>query len=141
MPIKEYVHGDGKDYQLWGNVGRLIVDVEVHKKLGTAVSSKEKDIWWVNMTEKSMTTGFASARPMLNKNFHLRYFYSSTDSEMELKTLIMRAVNYAKEHDFKMIYTNQPRNFTLLEQLGFKPIPKEKGNFIKWEMNNLKETS
>ena len=140
MPIKEYVHGDGKDYQLWGNVGRLIVDIEVHKKLGTAVSSKEKDVWWLNMTEKSMTTGFASARPMLNKNFHLRYFYSADDSEMELKMLIMRAVNYAKEHDFKMIYTNQPKDCTLLKQLGFKPIPRDKGVFIKWEMN-LKETA
>ena len=138
MPIKEYIHGDGKDYQLWGNVGRLIVDVEVHKKLGTAVSSKEKDIWWVNLTEKSMTTGFASARPMRNKNFHLRYFYSADDSQMEIKTFIMRAIKYAKANDFKLIYTNQPRDLTLLEQMGFTPIPKEKGNFIRWEMN-LKE--
>lgn len=134
MAIKEYTHGDGKDYQLWGNVGRLIVDIAVHKKLGTAVSSKEKDIWWVNMTAKSFTTGFASARPMLNKNFHLRYFYSANDDEMELRTLIMRAINYAREHDFKMIYTNQPKDLNLLAEIGFTPIPKEKGNFIKWEM-------
>ena len=135
MPIKEYIHGDGKDYQLWGNVGRLIVDIEVHKKLGTAISSKEKDIWWVNMTEKSMTTAFASARPMLNKNLHLRYFYSVNDNKMELKTLILRAINYAKENGFKLIYTNQPKNCALLEQLEFKPIPRERGVFVKWEMN------
>lgn len=134
MPIKEYIHGDGKDYQLWGNVGRLIVDPTVHKKLGVAVSSKEKDVWWVNMTEKSCTTGFASARPMQNGNLHLRYFYSADDNAMELKTLVMRSVRYAREHGHKQIYTNQPRDMVWLAKLGFKPIPKEKGIFIKWEM-------
>lgn len=138
MPVKEYVHGEGKDYQLWGNVGRLIVDAEIHKKLGTAVSSKNKDIWWVVMTEKSYTTGFASARPMLNKNLHLRYFYSSDDNELELKTLINRAVHYARDNGFKLVYTNQPRDTDLLAKMGFNPVPKEKGNYIRWELK-LKE--
>ena len=53
---------------------------------------------------------------------------------MELKTLVMRAVRYAREHGYKQIYTNQPRDMVWLEKLGFKPIPKEKGIFIKWEM-------
>ena len=134
MPIKEYVHGDGKDYQLWGNVGRLIVDVEVHKKLGVSVSSKLKDIWWVNLTKKSQTTGFASARPMLNNNLHLRYIYSDSDSDIELKTLIINVVKYAKANQFKLIYTNQVRDMTLLSQLGFVQKPRDKGNYVRWEL-------
>lgn len=137
MPIKEYIHGKN-DYQLWGNVGRLIVDKKVQEALGIHVTSEVGDVWWVNMTHKSETRGFASARMQKNKNLHLRYFYTvddEGDAEMALKTLVMKAINYAKENGATMIYTNWHKDSKMLPKMGFVPKEKEKGKFCRWELD------
>lgn len=132
MAIKEYIHGGGKDYQLWGNVGRFIVDKTVQEKLGIHVTSDEGDVWWVSLTHKSETKGFASARPQKNKKLHLRYFYHQ-DETLGLKALIQKAINYGKENKCEAVYTNWHKDSELLPMLGFVPIPRETGKFCRWE--------
>lgn len=142
MPIKEYVHGDGNDYQLWGNVGRYLVDIRVQEKMGNCISSKVGDVWWVNLTAKSKTLGFASARMMKNGSLYLRYFYSEEENSLGLSeiNLINKAITHAKDNGCKMIYTLWHKDSEVLQKLGFTAIPRDRGNFCRWE-KDLKEVS
>lgn len=132
MPIKEYVHGQ-QDYQLWGNVGRLIVDRRVQEKMGNCISSEPGDVWFVNMTHKSETRGFASVRIMKNKSLYLRYFYTVDDDLLGQEVLITRALNFGSEHGCKCIYTNWHKDSVILRAMDFKSSPRERGNFCRWE--------
>jgi hypothetical protein len=137
MAIKEYIHGEGTDYQLWGNVGRYLVDIRVQEKMGNCISSKVGDIWWVNLTAKSKTLGFASARMMKNDSLYLRYFYSEEENSLGLSevNLINKAINHAKTNSCKMVYTLWHKNSDVLPRLGFTSIPRDRGNFCRWELN------
>lgn len=136
MTIKQYIHGEGTDYQLWGNVGRFLVDIEMQKKMGNCISSKPGDIWWVSVTHKSKTTGFASARLMKNGHLYLRYFYSSEETGLGLgdENLITKAINYANENGCSLVYTNWHKESAILAKLGFKAIPRARGDFCQWEL-------
>lgn len=136
MPIKEYVHGESTDYQLWGNVGRYLVDIRVQEKMGNCISSNIGDVWWVNLTAKSKTLGFAVARLMKNGNLYLRYFYSEEENSLGLSEIILinKAINHAKEKGCKTVYTLWHKNSEVLSKLGFKAIPRERGNFCRWEL-------
>lgn len=134
MAIKEYIHGDGKDYQLWGNVGRLIVDKTIQDKLGIHVTSDVGDIWWVSLTHKSKTKGFASARPLKNKNLHLRYFYHEDEKGLGVQALIKKAINHAQANGFVAVVTNWHKDSELLPKLGFTAIPRKTGKFCRWEL-------
>ena len=141
MAIKEYTHGAGTDYQLWGNVGRFLVDIGVQKEMGNCISSEPGDVWWVSLTHKSQTTGFASARLMKNGHLYLRYFYKPQDSGLGLgaESLVKKALQYARDHGCDLVYTNWHKDSVLLEKLGFKPLPRERGNFCRWELAMEKE--
>lgn len=138
MPIKEYIHGDkSTDYQLWGNVGRYLVDLEVQKKMGNCISSNPGDIWWVNLTPKSKTVGFSAARMMKNGSLYLRYFYSEEENALGLSEVILinKAISHAKANGCKLVYTLWHKDSEVLKRLGFKSIPRERGDFCRWELD------
>ena len=136
MAIKQYVHGDGKDYQLWGNVGRFLVDRSVQAAMGNCISSEPGDIWFLCLTHNKRTRGFASARMMKKKRLYLRYFYVAEQSPLGLgeDVLISKTINYAKENGCTMIYTNWERKSVTLAKMGFTAIPRKRGDFCRWEL-------
>lgn len=136
MAIKEYIHGTGTDYQLWGNVGRLLVDRSIQEKMGNCISSNPGDIWWVSLTHNSKTNGFASARVMKGGHLYLRYFYSDDTNSLGLgeETLISKAIRYAQAHGCSMVYTHWHKDSAILTKLGFKSIPCARGDFCRWEL-------
>lgn len=137
MAIKEYVHGGGKDYQLWGNVGRLVMDRKIQQLMGNCISSEPGDIWWVSLTHKSKTRGFASARVMKNGSLYLRYFYSVDSGGMGLadEALVMRAINHAREKGLALVYTYWLKDSSLLPNLGFTAKANKRGRFCRWELS------
>lgn len=136
MTIKQYIHGDGTDYQLWGNIGRFLVDTEIQDKMGGCISSRHGDVWWVSLSHNSKTMGFASARQMNGGHLHLRYFYSDEKNGMGLgdETMITKGINYAKATGCNLIYTNWRKDSNVLTKLGFKSIQRARGNFCRWEL-------
>lgn len=136
MAIKEYIHGSGTDYQLWGNVGRFLVDRGVQEKMGNCISSEPGDIWWVALTHNSKTTGFACARLMKNKTLHLRYFYVAEQNPLDLgeENLINKAIKHAEANGCSAVYTNWRKESPVMEKLGFKSTPRAKGDFCRWEL-------
>lgn len=136
MAIKEYVHGEGKDYQLWGNVGRFVMDRKVQELMGNCISSDPGDVWWVSLTKNSETKGFASARKMKNGTLYLRYFYSAEQNALGLseEVLVKRAVNYAKEQGLPLVFTNWHKDSPLLKKMGFVAQPTKRKNFARWEL-------
>lgn len=141
MAIKEYVHGAGKDYQLWGNVGRFVMDRKIQQLMGNCISSDPGDIWWVSLTHKSETKGFASAREMKNGSLYLRYFYSAEQNALGLseEVLIRKAISHAKEKSMPLVYTYWHKGSEVLAKLGFTEKPKERGSFTRWELRIDKE--
>lgn len=137
MAIKEYVHGGGKDYQLWGNVGRLVMDRKIQQRMGNCISSEPGDVWWVSLTHKSETRGFASARPMKNGSLYLRYFYVVEQGSLALaeETLVRKAINYAKGQGMPLVYTYWLKHSDLLPRLGFAPRENKRGQFCRWELS------
>lgn len=142
MAIKQYIHGAGKDYQLWGNVGRFLVDRTVQSAMGNCISSRNGDIWWLCLSHNKQTRGFASARIMKNERLYLRYFYCAEKSPLGLdeNVLIAKAIKYAKEKTFTMVYTHWEKNSEILANMGFIAIPKARGDFCRWELK-LEEKS
>lgn len=134
MPVKEYVHGQ-QDYQLWGNVGRLIVDRRIQEKMGNCISSEPGDVWFVNLTHNSETRGFASVRIMKNKGLYLRYFYAVEDDLFGQEVLITRALKFGKDNGCKSVYTNWHKDSVILRAMNFKPSPRGRGNFCRWEIS------
>ncbi|MCO7246383.1 hypothetical protein [Halomonas sp. Mc5H-6] len=136
MAIKEYVHGGGKDYQLWGNVGRFVMDRKVQELMGNCISSEPGDIWWVNLTHKSETKGFASAREMKNGTLYLRYFYSAEQNALGLseEVLIKKAVNHAQDKGMSLVFTNWHKGSEVLTKMGFVAQPTKRKNFARWEL-------
>lgn len=135
MTIKQYVHGGGSDYQLWGNVGRYLVDQDVQKKMGNCISSVPGDIWWVSLTPKSKTTGFAVARPMKGCSLYLRYFYTEENGlGLGEENLVAKAIRHARENGCNLVYTNWHKDSAVLNKLGFKSIPRSRGDLCRWEL-------
>lgn len=143
MAIKEYVHGEGKDYQLWGNVGRFVMDRKVQARMGNCISSDPGDIWWVNLTHKSETKGFASAREMKNGTLYLRYFYSAEQNALGLseEVLIKKAVNHAQAKGMPLVYTNWHKDSAVLQKMGFVAQMSKRKNFVRWELKLKGEAS
>lgn len=131
--IKQYTHGKD-DYQLWGNVGRLLMNLEVQKTLGGAANSAEGDIWFVAMTHNSRTTGFAALRLQKNKTARLRYFYSEDADGLELETLINKAISCARENGCTSLMTLWRKDDALLAKLGFTAEPPARGTFCRYDL-------
>jgi len=116
-----------------------VMDRKIQQLMGNCISSDPGDIWWVSLTHKSETKGFAAARPMKNGTLYLRYFYSAEQNALGLseEVLVRKAINHAREKGMPLVYTYWHRDSELLAKLGFtaKPGPKNKGHFIRWELN------
>jgi hypothetical protein len=133
MSIKEYVLGGHKDPELFGYIGRFLVDKAVHDKLGTAVVSQDSDMWWVMLNGKNQVRGFSTARVMKNDALHLRFVFCVDDETLVLRTLLNRVIKFAEESYCKRIFINERTNFPLLEKLGFSFAAPTRGSFVKWE--------
>jgi hypothetical protein len=133
--IRKYIHGQD-DYALWGHVGRFLVNKSIQDHIGTCITSEPGDVWWVALTHKKETMGFSSARLLKNKTVHLRYFFSVSQTSLDLaeKTLINQAITYAKENNCASVHTSWRKESPLLESMGFIAKPREKGDFCRWEL-------
>ena len=138
MQITTVVQGKNpaQDRELFAAVGALALHPDVHKALGTAVSSMEGDIWAVALHDDGFCLGFAQARDYAT-GMHLRYVYApqATVRKQLAKTMIA----IAQESNERLIYINERSDDKIWTQLGFTFTPRARGEFGRWE-KPLKET-
>lgn len=135
--IKEFILGADwrTDNELFGMVGSRILDVNVHNRLGAAVTSKPGDVWYVTLTEKKDVRGFAVLRIMKStKALHIRFIYSDLEKDKMLRqNLIRKALGYAEREGLKMAWTNDRDTEHQWAELGFVAQLKTRGSFVRWE--------
>lgn len=129
MAIKKYIQGYN-DTELFSILGSLLVDQDVHKELGTAITSKNNDIWYVQTNAEGFVS-FALLRSMKSTNaIHLRFIYG-----LQLTPLIKKIVNDCKRKKLKSIWTNARDTDKLWYKNGFinKKGTNSTGKFVRFE--------
>jgi hypothetical protein len=131
--IREFVQTGDDQPDLFGAVGHLLVDPEVHEELGNAVSASEGDVWFLSITPAERCNGFAQLRIGAGGTAHIRYVY--TTSESVRSPLIKAALAHAKMYNAKSVYTNDRKTNAIWTEFGFKSKPNKRGgNFVRWEL-------
>jgi hypothetical protein len=135
MSIKMFIQGQSarSDQELFGLIGHWLVSKKIRERIGMDITADADDIWLISLAHKGAAKGFLSARP-LKSGLHIRMFYSDDDSNsLLIKTLINRAVGIAQEHGYPIAWTNERKDSTILPELGFVALPRERGDFCRWE--------
>lgn len=135
MRIKTYIQGELTDRELFGLVGRQLVDKDLHDALGTAITAVDGDVWWVATNSKSELRGFMTARLLQNNSLHMRFLYCADDALLICRTLISRVIDYARQADYDMLWTNDRGSSTIWIDFGFVAKPRVRGTFVRWEKN------
>jgi predicted signal transduction protein with EAL and GGDEF domain len=93
MTIKTFHQGKSQasDSELFGLVGRFLVDLKMHERLGTAITTNDGDIWLVSITGKGEVRGFATARKIKTSGLHIRFVYCPDDAPLMCKAMITMA--------------------------------------------------
>lgn len=124
------------DRKLFGFVGARIADAEVHKELGSAITSKPGDYWWLAIGSKSDLRGFATGRRLKNGTMHLRFIWVGQDGGLVYRALAKRAIEHARSRGFTAVWTNDRASRAEWLELGFVANPHNaptSGGFIRWE--------
>lgn len=134
MAINSYIQGESqrKDAELFGLIGRWLVDRAVHEHLGTAITSEPGDMWTVSVDSKGKAKGFLQARAMKSA-LHIRFVFCVDSSPLVCRTLIERATRQATESECDAIWTNDRDSAEVWSDLGFTFTPRERGQFGRWE--------
>lgn len=134
MTIKMFLQGKSasSDRELFGMVGKFIVDATLHEKLGTAITSQDGDIWLVSITGKGEVRGFSTSRK-LNAGLHIRFVHCPNDSPLMCKTMISGLLKLAESDGCKCVWTNDKPDNEFWPEFGFKFTPRARGIFGRWE--------
>ena len=132
MPIKTFYQGK-KDKELFGLVGAWLVDLKMHEKLGTAITSQAGDIWLVSQTEKGEPRGFATARKLKGGGLHIRFVYCPDDAPLMCKAMIMHFIKLAEDEQCGAIWTNDKPDNPFWKEFGFEFKQKARGAFGRWQ--------
>lgn len=143
METEAMVHGAGieTDMAVFASLGRWIVDAEVHKRLGMAVTARTGDVWFINRDIiAGSPRGFAQLRTLKGgKAGHIRYLFVA-DSDPEKEDFARHVLAHARAAGMRDIHTNDRRDSNVWPALGFKPKDNKRGgSFIRWEWSAAKE--
>lgn len=130
--IKRYMHGNSDtDKELFCVIGQWAVSEEVHKALGTPVTSRVGDTWYVAFDAVG-PAGFCQIRTLNGGKVHLRYlFYNKLPVGKALVTDVLSAISKANA---KSIHTNDRKTALIWEKFGFEAKETtHKGSFVRWE--------
>lgn len=135
MPIQTYTQGKNKakDKELFGLVGHWLVDLKMHEKLGTAITTQNGDIWLVSQTEKGEARGFATARQMKNGGLHIRFVYCPDDAPLMCKAMIQALLNHAEKSQLKSVWTNDKPDNPFWPEYSFTFTARARGNYGRWQ--------
>lgn len=140
MSITTYVQGEkpATDKALFGFVGAMLTDIAVHKRLGTAVTSRVGDLWHVTGNKKAK--GFAVSRILATgKTAHVRYLYASGDAAAE-RELLSAVLDVLRQKGVLAAHTNDRKTSTVWKAHGFKLVETaRRGEFVRWELD-MRET-
>lgn len=138
MAIKQIILGNSPpaaERELFGLIGRWLIDKDIQAQLGVAVTADDGDIWYLATDGKGCPRGFATARVMKNDRMHLRFLYCVPDADLVCRTLINRCIKDAKSHGCAAIWSNDRETATIWPSLGFTATPKARGAFVRWALD------
>ena len=129
MKIKKYIQGEN-DQELFGILGFWLTNQEVHKELGTAITSKRDDIWYIQ-TVGDKAISFALVRKTSSTNaLHLRFIYGLYQDK-----LMERILKDSKIDNLSMVWTNARDTDKIWSKFGFvnKRSTSNTGKFVRFE--------
>lgn len=132
--IKKYIQGNKEsDYELFGSIGKILMELTMHKAIGMAPNSIDGDVWCVVKDKSGYVVGISNARMMKNKGFHVRYIYTLKDGIKE--ELIKFHIKIGRELNAVRVFTNDLKKECLWNKNGFITHQQNhKGNYIRWEL-------
>jgi len=114
MKIEKYIQGKD-DKAFFGLLGFWLTSQDVHKELGTAITSKSDDVWYVQ-TVDSQAVSFVLGRKTKSTNaMHLIFIYGLHKDKI-LKKVIADCTN----DGLSMLWTNARDTDKIWSQFGFK---------------------
>lgn len=135
MTIKTFHQGASQatDRELFGLVGSFLVDLKIHEKLGTAITTQAGDIWLISMTGKGEVRGFATGRKLKGGGLHIRFVHCPDDAPLMCKTMINNLVTLAENEGCKSVWTNDKPDNSFWPEFGFTFTARARGTFGRWE--------
>jgi len=134
MTIKTFHQGKSQasDSELFGLVGRFLVDLKMHERLGTAITTNDGDIWLVSITGKGEVRGFATARKIKTSGLHIRFVYCPDDAPLMCKAMITNLLKLAEDEGCMAVFTNDKPNNPFWPEFGFSFTARARGTYGRW---------
>jgi hypothetical protein len=120
-----YIQGEN-DSELFSKIGHWVVNPDVHKRLGIAVSALPGDIWYVH------ESGFLQLRKSKNGNVHIRFLFTEDEKDVSVQELLIQSA-LDDNADAELIFTNDRKISKIWKKFKFTEIEKERGDFCRWE--------
>lgn len=129
MEIRKYIQGND-DKEIFSNIGAWLTSIDVQKTLGSPITSKNEDIWYIAFLN-SITIGFSVVREIKSTNsIHIKYVHADDTTK---KALLKKIINEAKNINIKSLWTNERANI-VYDDLGFVFTKRDRGVFGKYEL-------
>jgi hypothetical protein len=121
------------DRDLFATLGPLLTSLQLHKKLGMAITSQPGDRWLIE-EEGGEAKAFAQARPLKSrKAAHIRYLHGDEDQQRQLLQII---IDWAAAEGLRELYTNERASNQALITAGFTIRPNNRtGAFVRWQLD------
>ncbi len=134
MIIKTFIQGEN-DKELFGLLGSIVLSKEVHKQLGTAITTADKDQWLLAFDKEDNLLGFATFRKIKStKAIHIRFVYAfdCINKKKIVGKLIKNLMSYFEVYT---VWTNARDDEEYWYELGFinKKGTRNTGKFVRFE--------
>ena len=129
MKIEKYIQGKD-DKKFFALLGFWLTSQEVHKELGTAITSKSDDVWYVQTVDNNAVS-FALCRKTKSTNaMHLRFIYG-----LHKEKLLDRVIVDCRNDSLSTIWTNARDTENLWSTFGFVNTKgtDNTGKFVRFE--------
>ena len=138
MPIHIYTQGKSasSDGELFGTLGAMIADIELHKLLGMAITSRPGDVWHVMVDADGALLGFAIVRPLKSqKSAHIRFLHAHGPAS-HARQLLASVLKAAQAAGLRTLHTNDRADTAIWPAHGFERVKSNRrGSFVRWQLN------
>lgn len=138
MPIHIYTQGQNAaaDRELFGTLGPMIADLELHKLLGMAITSRPGDVWHVMVDAGGVLLGFALVRALKSqKSAHIRFLHAP-GSARRAHQLLASVLKSAQAAGLRDLHTNDRAGAAIWPAHGFEQVKSNRrGVFVRWQLN------
>ncbi len=139
MKITSCIQGNNEaaDRDLFGALGSILTDADIHDQLGMAITSRAGDIWHLAADEQGKLQGFALTRMLKDGHAaHIRFLHAVHAPARTQQALLRAVMETAAARGATRLHTNDRANNTVWAKHGFEIVPdSRRGSFRRWQLD------